>query len=73
MTALDDRLVHNPCPACGEERGYEVFTGIDRHDGSPTGYWVECSFCDGRGYVEEPARLIDEADLDELAEAEGRT
>ncbi len=53
------------CPACLGERGFEVFTGYDPRDGSPTGWIERCSYCDGRGEVQEEARLIDE---DEIAE-----
>lgn len=61
----DDRLV--PCPRCGGEGSWEVLTGYDPRDGSPTGWVERCDACDGAGGIEEECPLIDEDDLQEMA------
>jgi hypothetical protein len=53
------------CPACGGDCEFEHLTGYDPRDGNPTGWLERCSYCDGKGEVEEEIRLIEQDDLDE--------
>ncbi len=58
------------CPSCLGERGFEVFTGYDPRDGSPTGWIEPCDYCGGSGEVGEISCPIDEDDLAERDAAE---
>ena len=49
------------CPACNGDGGFEVVTGYDPHDGSPTGYIDKCVECSGRGEYEAKVTM-EEAD-----------
>lgn len=48
---LEARIV--ACPACSGEGMWEVHTGYNPNDGSPTGYTQVCDTCDGKGEIEE--------------------
>jgi hypothetical protein len=51
------------CPACEGDPEWEVVTGYDPRDGSPTGWIERCSFCHGTGEVEIEAQPIEQGDL----------
>jgi hypothetical protein len=55
------------CPSC-EGAGYTCHYdgGYERQTGAPTGYTERCTLCDGKGWIEEEVRLMDQDDLDEL-------
>lgn len=55
------------CSRCGGDRGFEVWTGYSRFDGSPTGYWEICSGCDGTGSEEIELEPITIEDLSLMA------
>lgn len=57
-----------PCPHCAGDGGFEVWTGYDPRDGSPTGYTTECSYCGGTGDDFAEVLPIDDTDLDRLDE-----
>lgn len=54
------------CPLCDGERGWDIWTGYDPRDGSPTGYFQTCNLCNGNGeiWVEMPLITLD--DLEHL-------
>lgn len=54
------------CPACGGDPEWEVLTGYDPRDGSPTGWIERCDCCRGTGVAEIPVEPVDQDDLAEM-------
>lgn len=54
------------CPCCSGECRFEVWTGYDPRDGSPTGYYETCDECKGTGGIEIEPEPITLDDLDKM-------